>query len=276
MQTYSVRDVERVLRLSRSTIRSLISVGFVRPTRGARREYRFSFQDMIVLRAARALIEAKVPRRRISRSLEDLRKHLPETLPMSGLSITAVGDRVVVRDGKSHWQVDDGQYVLGFDVSVENGVLRVVERPEPAAEPAKEEEEEDWFSEALDLEETDPKAAQKAYERAVEADPANSAAWINWGRLLHEHGGTKEAEKIYRRALDSCGPDAVLMFNLGVVLEDLGQPGAAIEAYQGAITEDPTLADGHFNLARLYETLGKPQHAIRHLGQYRRLMASDG
>ena len=99
MQSYSVRDVERVLRLSRSTIRGLIDVGFVKPTRGPRREYRFSFQDLIVLRAARALIQAKVSRRRIRRSLEDLRKHLPETMPLSGLSICAVGDRVVVRDG---------------------------------------------------------------------------------------------------------------------------------------------------------------------------------
>src|SRR4029453_7886560 len=116
MQSYSVRDVERVLRLSRGTIRGLIDIGFVKPARGARREYRFSFQDLIVLRAARALIQAKVSRRRIRRSLEDLRRHLPETLPMSGLSITAIGDRVVVRDGVSHFQVDDGQYVLGLDV----------------------------------------------------------------------------------------------------------------------------------------------------------------
>ena len=126
MQTYSVRDIERVLHLSRSTIRGLIDVGFLTPTRGPRREYRFSFQDLIVLRAARALIQAKVSRRRIRRSLEDLRKHLPETMPLSGLSINAVGDRVVVRDGNSQYQVDSGQYVLGLDVSVEDGVLRVV------------------------------------------------------------------------------------------------------------------------------------------------------
>lgn len=278
METYSVRDVERVLRLSRNTIRSLIKTGFVKPTRGPRREHLFSFQDMIVLRAARALIEANVPRRRINRSLEDLRRHLPETLPLSGLSITAVGDQVVVRDGKSQFQADTGQYVLGFDISLEDGELRVVERPEPPA-PAiavsEVVEEEDWFSEALELEDSDPRAAQKAYERAAKADPANSAAWINWGRLLHEQGVAREAERVYRKGIDQCGPDAVLMFNLGVVLEDLGRTGAALEAYQNAIGEDPTLADCHYNLARLYETLGKPQHAIRHLGQYRRLVTSE-
>src|SRR4029453_3934522 len=121
MQTYSVRDIERVLHLSRSTIRGLIGVGFGTPTRGPRREYRFSFQDLIVLRAARALIQAKVSRRRIRRSLEDLRKHLPETMPLSGLSICAVGDRVVVRDGNSQYQGDSGQYGLRPAVSGADG-----------------------------------------------------------------------------------------------------------------------------------------------------------
>ena len=273
MQSYSVRDVERVLRLSRSTIQGLIKGGFVRPTRGPRRQYRFSFQDLIVLRTARALTQAKVPSRRIHRSLEDLRQHLPETAPLSGLSIRAIGDRVVVRDGKTHWQVDDGQYVLELDVSVAKGELRVVERHEPAAQTRQEPD--DWFNAGLELESADPRAAQAAYKRAVSEDPHNIAAWINWGRLLHEQGGTREAESVYGRALRACGPDPLLMFNLGVVLEDLGRPSAALEAYQSALGEDPNLADCHYNLARLYETLGKPQHAIRHLGQYRRLLLSD-
>ena len=274
MQSYSVRDVERVLRLSRGTIRGLINVGFVKPARGARREYQFSFQDLIVLRAARALIQAKVSRRRIRSSLEDLRRHLPEEAPLSGLSITAVGDRVVVREGKNHFQIDDGQYVLGLDVEVENGVLRVVERKEPAP-AAQTQETEDWFAKALDLEDRDPKAALSAYERAASADAENVSAWINWGRLLHEQGRNEEAEQVYRRALEKAGPDSVLMFNLGVLLEDLGRTLQALDAYMSAVGEDPNLADCHFNLARLYQALGKPQQAIRHLGQYRRLLNSE-
>lgn len=267
-----------MLRLSRSTIRGLINTGFVSPARGARREYRFSFQDLIVLRAARSLLQSKVSRRRIRSSLEDLRRHLPETMPLSGLSICAVGDRVVVREGKSRWQVDDGQYVLGLDVSVEGGMLHVVDRKEETpAEKASPDSQDtpDWFQKALQLESTDRRAALSAYEHAVKEDADNIAAWTNWGRLLHEQGDLKNAEKIYRRALEQCGADPVLMFNFGVLLEDQGQTNAAVEAYQTAIGEDPTLADCHYNLARLYESLGKPQHAIRHLGQYRRLVTGE-
>jgi tetratricopeptide (TPR) repeat protein len=57
-------------------------------------------------------------------------------------------------------------------------------------------------------------------------------------------------------------------------LEDSSRYDEAIEAYQQALAADPDFADAHYNLARLYEVVGKPQHAIRHLGEYRRLLKS--
>jgi tetratricopeptide (TPR) repeat protein len=282
MNPYSMRDVERVLQLPRSTLQGLVRLGFVQPARGPRRQYLFSFQDLISLRAARALLEANIPRGRIRRSLGQLRERLPEALPLSGLAISAVGDRVVVREGAQHWQADDGQYLLGLDVSVQNGVLKVLEHtPRKAAAPAAGASAGDasgadgWFAAALRLESTDPASAIGAYARCAEADPENSAAWLNWGRLLHERGDTRAAEKIYRRALEHCAADPLLLFNLGVALEDLGKTEAALDAYHAAISEDPNFADCHYNLARLYESAGKTQHAIRHLGQYRRLVTRN-
>ncbi len=276
MRSYSMRDVQRVLRLSPDTTRNLIKAGFVRPARGARREYRFSFQDLIVLRTARALIDANIPARRIRRSLESLRRELPESVPLSGLSISAVGDHVVVREGDTQRQVDSGQYLLGLEVSMENGVLRVVEHREPAPPPSPAfAPQGGWFAQALSLESTDPEAALTAWQHAVDEDADDAAAWTNLGRLLHEQGRTQQAAEVYRRALAQVGPDPLLFFNHGVLLEDLGNPAAALEAYQSAIAEDPDLADCHYNLARLYESLGQAQHAIRHLGQYRRLVSGD-
>jgi tetratricopeptide (TPR) repeat protein len=278
MRSYSVREVERLLRLSPDTTRSLVKAGFVKPARGARGEYRFSFQDLIVLRAARALIDANIPPRRIHRSLASLRRELPESMPLSGLSISAVGDRVVVREGETHRQVDNGQYLLGLDVSEHDGVLRVVERKGPEASPTpatRATATADWFSQALSLESEDPQAALSAWQHAVEENPHNVAAWTNWGRLLHEQGERQRAAEVYGQALAQTGPDSLLLFNQGVLLEDLGNPAAALAAYQSALDEDPDLADCHYNLARLYESLGKPQHAIRHLGRYRRLVSSD-
>jgi len=271
--SYSVRDVERVLQLSPAVTRSLIRAGFVNPERGPRREFRFSFQDLIVLRAARALMQAKISAKRIRRSLASLRRELPEALPLSGLAISALGDRVVVRDGDARWQVDSGQYVLGLDVTLQDGVLHVVEHREEPARP--EAASQDWFSQALALENSDPDAALNAYRQAVAAEPDNAPAWSNWGRLLHESGRTQEAADVYQRARQSAGRDSLLLFNHGVLLEDLGDAAAALQAYQSALEEDPEFADCHYNLARLYESMGKPQHAIRHLGQYRRLVSNE-
>ena len=68
MHPYGVRDVEKLLRLPRSTVRALVAAGFVAPARGPRNAWRFSFQDLIVLRTAQALHAANVPRRRIVRA----------------------------------------------------------------------------------------------------------------------------------------------------------------------------------------------------------------
>jgi len=273
MRSYSVRDVQRVLRLSPAVTRGLIRAGFVKAARGPRRAYRLSFQDLIVLRTARALIDARIPAKRIRRSLERLRRELPASLPLSGLAISAVGEHVVVRDGETRWQADSGQYLLGLDVTYEDGVLQVVEHqpPEPAPQPPAAAR--DWFAEGLTLENTDPAGAVAAYREAADENPHNAAAWINLGRLLHVLDRTDEAEAVYRRALGHVGLDPLLLFNQAVLLEDMGKTAAAVDAYQAALAGDPDLADGHYNLARLYESLGKPQHAIRHLGEYRRLVS---
>src|SRR5437868_10882816 len=99
MDFYGVRDVERLLGLSRGTVRALVASGFVKPARGPRNSLRFSFQDLIALRTAQALAQSNVPPRRITRSLKELRRHLPEAMPVSGLRVAAEGDRVVVRQG---------------------------------------------------------------------------------------------------------------------------------------------------------------------------------
>ena len=268
MHQYGVRDVERLLRLPRSAIRRLIEAGFVSPERGPRKRYLFSFRDLIVLRTAQALAAAHVPPRRITRSLKELRRQLPEAVPLSGLSICAVADRVVVKEGGSRWQADSGQYLLALDVDAADGSLSVIERKQ-AAPPASAE---DWFDRGLALEGDDIEAARKAYERAIAADPTLASAHTNLGLLLHEAGRLADAEGVYRRAVTACGDDPVLLYNLGVLLEDMDRENEALEAYENALRGDPRLADCHYNLALLCEALDRPREAIRHMAQYRRLV----
>jgi tetratricopeptide (TPR) repeat protein len=271
MHPYGVRDVEKLLRLPRSTIRSLIEAGFVSPARGPRNTWRFSFQDLIVLRTAEALAAANVPRRRITRSVRELRRHLPESMPLSGLAISAVGDRVVVREGASRWQAESGQYLLAFEVDPATDSLEVIE---PAAQAKPSSNARDSFEQGLALEGEDLEGALRAYREALEADPELLDAHLNRGRLLHEAGRLADAEQAYVDALGACGAEPLLLFNLGVLLEDVGRGAEAVEAYRAALDGDPALADAHYNLALLYENLKQPKEAIRHMAQYRRLQRS--
>src|SRR5258707_15042588 len=200
MQHYGVRDVEKMLRLQRSTIRALASAGFVTPARGPRNALLFSFQDLIVLRTAQALAAAKVPAKRITRSLKELRRHLPEDMPLSGLSIGAVGDRVVVKEGAGRWQADSGQYLLAFDGDPAEGCLSVIEGNERAPAAGAE----DWFGRGHDPEGEDAEAARPAYERGLAPHPVHPDAHINLGRLLHQAGRLAEAERVYRNAIAAC------------------------------------------------------------------------
>ena len=267
MNQYGVRDVEKLLRLPRSTIRSFIAAGFVSPERGPRNTWLFSFQDLILLRTAQALADAKVPSRRITSSMKELRRHLPDSMPLSGLSIGAVADRVVVKEGSRRWQAESGQYLLAFEGDPGDGSLRVIEDA-PAQTPA---DVNDWFDRAVTLEREDAEAAAQAYAQAIATDPSRLDARINLGRLLHEARRFAEAVRVYGNALQACGNDPVLLYNFGVLLEDMGRKPDAVRAYEGALRGDPDFADCHYNLALLYEKLRKPKEAIRHMAQYRRL-----
>ena len=268
---YGIEDVERLLRVPRGTVRALVAAGFVAPQRGARNRWRFSFQDLIVLRTAQALADARLPQRRITKSLRDLRRHLPESMPLSGLRIGAEADRVVVREGGSRWQADSGQYLLEFEGDPGRGAITVIERPAQALPPP--EARRDWFREATLLEESDPAAAMEAYRKAIAADPANVDARINLGLLLHTSKRLPEAGRVYSDALQACGPDPLLLFNLAVLLEDLGQDADAERAYRAAVWADPHNADAHYNLALLYGRMDRPRDAIRHMAQYRRILS---
>jgi len=269
MHPYGVGDVERLLHLSKGTLRALVGAGFVTPARGPRNTWRFSFQDLIVLRTAQALVAANVPQRRITRSLKELRRHLPEAMPLSGLSIGAVGERVVVKEGAARWLADSGQYLLAFEGDPAAGSLNVVDQPRPG--DIAEEDLPTPFEKAVFMEQIDEAAAIRAYEAIIADDPSHIDARINLGRVLHEAGKYERAEREYREALDVCGDDAVLYFNLAVLLDERSRVRESMQAYEAALRVDPEMADAHYNLSLLYKKIGRARDALRHMGEFRRL-----
>ena len=239
MKFYTTRDVARLLRWSEAQVRSHARVGDLSPGRGPRNAYRFSFQDLVLLRAAKALSEARVGPRRVRRALRALARELPAGRSLSGLRLSSEGSRIVVRDGRESWVPESGQLVLDFEIAelAERAApvaRRLIHRARRSDEPLTAEQ---WYTLGIDLETAAPAEARDAYVRALALDPRHASARVNLGRWLQADGHPAEAVVQYRVAL-------------------------------AAHPHHPTAA---FNLARLYEQAGKRAAALRHLKAYKQL-----
>jgi len=270
MHEFDSKDLKRLFGISASQVRALIRAGHIRPLKQSGR-LRYSFQDLLVLRTAGALRAAKIPAQKINRTLRQIRASLPSSLPLSGLSIVALGDRIVVREGAALRESDTGQYALALEFVDKGGDILVIDKRHGAAAAVASAEEE--FERALSLEDSDAAAAQAAYAACLAADPQHLEARLNLGRLLHMDGRLGEAEQVYR-GQETAEP--LLLYNLAVLLEDLEREPEALATYREALALDPMLADAHFNLARLHEHAGEAKEALRHLLAYRRLTSEQG
>jgi tetratricopeptide (TPR) repeat protein len=270
---YSTKDVAALLGLSAAQVRSYVRAGFLAPSQGPRGEYYFSFQDLIVLRTAKGLLAARVPRRRVRLALQNLREQLPKDRALTGVRISAQGHHVVVRDGRDVWNPESGQAVFDFELAeLARGAATLPLRTPAEETPDEPERGADWYERGAEMEEDSPEEAMAAYRRALEIEPDLADAHVNLGRLLHERGETVEAERHYRLALAARPDDTTAAYNLGVVLQDLGRLREAADAYVAALDLDRTLADAHYNLSGIYEQLGEPEAAFRHLRTYRTLI----
>ena len=247
MTSYTTRDVAKLLGLSEAQVRSHARVGYLSPDRGPRNAYRFSFQDLVLLRAATSLSEAHIAPRRIRRALATLTRQLPAGRALSAMRIAPEGRRVVVRDGAESWYPESGQLLLDFQAaeSVRRGRLGAGRGPRAAPAPETLTVEQ-WFALAVD-------------------------ARVNLGRWLQADGHAELAVAEYRGALASQPNHPAAAFHLGTALELLGRFEDAIEAYRRAIDADAKFADAHRRLARLYQRLGRRAAALTQLRILRRL-----
>jgi len=262
--TYTTRDVADMLGLSVTQVLSFVRDDLVEPGRGARGSYRFSFQDLVLLRTAGEMAQAKIPIAKVRRALKTLKNTLPQGKTLTAVRVTAHGDQIVVRDQDQVWEPESGQTQLDFSVSDLAGKVSSLSKARAAEARAGDRGDLsafDWYNLGVDMEATAPDEAPDAYRRALQLDDSLVDAMINLGRLLQERGEYDEAESLYRQAMKAQPENPLASFNLGTLLEDSGRAHDAIEAYKQAAE---ALADAHFNLARLYEAMGQRVAALRH------------
>ena len=290
---FSLSETARILEVPAARLRALARAGFLAPQRGPIGPLSFGFQDLLLLRTTRGLVEAGVPMRRIRRMWASLREQLAAE-PLTSITVHADGDEIVATDGSGSWRPDSGQVLLNFETSelVERAAdlpasgrrrnatradLAVVADAPGDTAPAAERRlsAEEWYEIGCELETSAPDRARDAYEHALALDPLMADAHVNLGRVLHVAGERGRAEPHYRQAVKLDPDDPTPHFNLGVLFEELGRKEEAVLAYRQAIVRDPDFADAHCNLGLLLESLGRRQEALRHLMTARQLNESE-
>jgi len=263
---FATGEAAKILEFSGSRIRSFVRAGFLAPARGNKKSLQFTFQDLLFLKTAKALLDSRVPSQRVARMLSALKHQLPDGQHLSSLKIYSDGRRIVASDGKTRWQPDSGQFLFNFDA---RAVVQKLTLP-PATPIGKQRTAQHWFNLAVELEATSIKEAQRAYHLALGLDANMADAHLNLGKLYHDGAALKKAEVHYRAAAENAPDEAAPQFNLAVLLEDLKRPQEAIRAYREAIKLDSRFADAHYNLGLLFESLGNKADAIKHYNEARK------
>jgi tetratricopeptide (TPR) repeat protein len=272
MHTFSTAQIAKILKVGPAWVRAQARRTLVDPTRTRSGHYRYSFQDIVLLRAARRLCGPRLSTRRIAEILSELSRTLPADRSLSSVQLRRVGSRILARDAATLWEPESGQTLLDFEAGSKRNVA---ELPIHSYAVRESDNASDWFDLAMEYENGgSTKDAERAYRRARERDPLHINCRINLGRLRHGKDALEEAEALYREALDIDPRHPIALFNLGVVLEDRGDDGSAIECYKRSIDADSEIPEAHYNLARLYVRQSSEAaefEAIRHYARYKAL-----
>ncbi|MGH7315314.1 MAG: tetratricopeptide repeat protein [Candidatus Rokuibacteriota bacterium] len=284
MTHFTTHEVAKALGLPDSRIRSCARAALLAPTRGRGGRLQWSFQDLVLLKTTKALLDSRIPASRIRRMTASLRRQLPAGQALSSLTIYADGRRVVAWDGGARWQPDSGQFLFNFDA--QDVVAPPAPSPTRPSPPAAAGPEllggpetlgppemlpDDWFNLGCEIEAESPDEARHAYEQALALDATLADAHVNLGRLCHQEGDRARAETHYQAAIRLAPRDAVAHYNLAGLLEETGRADAAVRAYQDSLAADPDFADAHYNLGLVLEALGRRAPAMTHLRAARRL-----
>jgi tetratricopeptide (TPR) repeat protein len=273
MSGYSTREVSELIGLKPDQVRHYVRRELIDPVRGDHGEYRFNFQDVVLLRTAKGLLDAKVSARKAYKILLKLQTELTHVKSLASLRIFADGNNVVVREDNQLWEVESGQTQLDFSVAeLAGNVASLANRNLIIAKEGDDLDSDEWYNLGLDLEEVDAERAPEAYRHAIELNAANADAHVNLGRLLQLKGNLKLAKRHYEQALKAIATHQLAHYNLGTVFDELDQVDQAAEYYRRA----PSVPDAHYNLARIFELQGDEISAHRHMRSYRQLLDRDG
>lgn len=279
IKAITTAEAARLTSLTVHQIHYVVRKEIVKPQRGVRNRFEFSFQDIVVLRRIKRMLDRDVPMSRIVKGISAVQALSP-LQPLSAVNVQSLGSEVVVHDRQTIWNPETGQTLLNFDSEKEEEKASIREFPVREAELrsllrhldqhlSKENLTSlDWFNIGMELESVkEPKRANRAYREAIRLDDKNINAYLNLGRLLQLDEKLPEAKRLYERVLQLSPSSELASYNLGTIFDTLEEFELAMEHYRNA----PNMSQSHHNLARIFELLGDEVAAQRHLERSREL-----
>ena len=262
-------EVCRLFGMTESRLKYWDQSGFISPSgmQGQRRCY--TFQDLIAIRSARALMEHGVSVRRVRRMLQQLQDDLPRTAhPLSQLRICSDGGGVVVVAGERLFEPESGQTVLDF--SVDALQQEIVDKLPDRHARGPQRSACEWYLAGCAFEDDDAAQdmAEAAYLRAIHLDPTLANAYINLGNLRYRQGAPTDARVLYHKAVELDAGSAEAHYNLGFIAFEVGDLRQARECFLKTSFLDPTFADAQFNLGMTLMMLDESSAAKDHFKRY--------
>ncbi|MBN2715132.1 MAG: tetratricopeptide repeat protein [Deltaproteobacteria bacterium] len=262
--TFTRRDVCRLFDVSDGRLKYWDKTEFISPGgyRGQRRCY--TFQDLISIRSAIALLDNGVTLQKTRAMIAQLRRLLPQTThPLSRLRISGDSNQVTVTEEGREFEAASGQMLIDF--TVKNLEEDLVSHLPDYALKRNSRTAYEWYLAGCDLDECDETLddAEHAYHQALLLDPSLATAYTNLGNLRYRRGAMEDSRALYEKALevDDAQPEA--HYNLGFLDYEAGALHAAESHFARAVELDDTFADAYFNLAMTEYRLGKEQDACR-------------
>jgi len=264
--TFSTRAAARILAVSPERIRYWVRRQLVRPAATGGRNYRFAFNDLLVMRLAKELLPSRRHLGLVQRCFQRLREFVAPGRLVTSLKLVNQDGQIVVSDGGVLIDAESGQLLLDYRR----------ERPEGKVEdsfgPARARER---FEEARRIAEEDPLRALTIYSGLLGREPGNFEAHMRLATLLEREGDLQGALRHLLGAAAIVPASAEVHVKLGLLYRKRGEDQHALRSMLRALECDPTSVEAHRNVAELYEAGGRKRDAQKHLSAIHRLIKGD-
>ncbi len=264
--TFSTRSAARILAVSPDRIRYWVKRQLVNPTGAKGRNYRFAFNDLLVMRLAKDLLRSRRHLEPLQRCLRRMRDLVDPERPVTSLKLVNDEGRIVVSDNGVLIEAETGQ--LLFDFRPERPAGKIEESFGPARVRER-------FEEARRIAEEDPLKALTIYSDLVGREPGNFEAHMRLATLLEREGDLQGALRHLLGAATIVPASADVHLRLGLIYRKRDEQQHALRSFLRALECDPTSVEAHRNAAELYEAAGRKRDAQKHLNAIHRLIKGE-